>query len=122
MNSNCSSTNRCFCKGLNSFSALQCGSCSANLSNDSTNDHIALAKTRVSDLTEQIKQVQQDLSVIQESMKGKEADWTQSYQFWDKYEDTEELTRLKEEEIQRLKLTEDTKQYTGHAHDHDEVT
>jgi predicted nuclease with TOPRIM domain len=82
---------------------------------------IASTTKRIEDLTEHISKVQLELSTIEESMKQSEGNWTQSYTYWDKFEDTEELLQEKIEEEKKLKLAEDGNQFTGHCHDHHEV-
>jgi hypothetical protein len=87
------------------------------------------SQQKIIDLTKQIEKVtkqQSDLipphqSATTEGATTSAGDWTQVYQYWNQWEDLDELQNEKKNEINRLNNFIEENNFMGHCNDHTEV-
>ena len=83
-----------------------------------------VSQRRIVDLTQKINQVESNMKSLEDSQNSEAidpGDWTKSYQFWNKWEDIEELKREATAEQTNLESMYDKANMMGHCHDHGEV-
>jgi hypothetical protein len=78
------------------------------------------SQKRIVDLTQQISKAEINLHHMQD-FKTPSADWTKAYQYWDKWEDIDELKASKINENDQLQKYVDENDMLGHCSDHTEV-
>jgi hypothetical protein len=78
------------------------------------------SKKRIVDLTNQIEKA--EIVKNESILRVDPGDWTQAYQFWNKWEDVDELVQEQVAEKSRLQSFIDENNFTGHCSDHSEVS
>lgn len=76
-------------------------------------------KKKIIDLTKQIEKAENINLGLTNQLNSN--DWTQTYEFWNKWEDIEDLVQEKESEKSRLQNFIEENNFMGHCNDHTEV-
>lgn len=83
-----------------------------------------ISQRRIVDLTQRISRVESNLKNLENDVakeKNSTGDWTQSYKYWNQWEDIEELETQARDEESNLKSMYEKSNIMGHCHDHGEV-
>ena len=85
------------------------------------NDKIVASQRRIVDLTQKISRVETNLKALDNNQSRDPGDWTQSYQYWNKWDDVEDLKQQATNEQSNLEAMYGKANMMGHCHDHGEV-
>ena len=86
----------------------------------SHDDKLKMVQSKIEELEVSLESASADGSVTLDGVN--KADWTQSYDYWDKWKDTDDLAdKLKETRTQEREIQEkDRPSFLNHRHDHSE--
>jgi hypothetical protein len=80
------------------------------------------SQQKIIDLTKQIERAQEIHSNQLATQTASPGDWTQVYQYWNQWEDVDELKVQKMNETNRLNNFIEENNFMGHCNDHTEVS
>jgi hypothetical protein len=84
-----------------------------------------ISQRRIVDLTQRITRVESNLKSLEDDRakeRMKAGDWTQSYKYWNQWDDIEDLQTQARSEESNLKSMYEKSNMMGHCHDHGEVS